>query len=164
MGSKLQQQINQIREWVNLRIYDSKPGMLLWLRRISIPLSLTSVAALMAYHGFQLNDAEELLVELLLKGTIAFYLIKYLIQLFFSFSPWQDIKERRWEALFMVSMALYILAVNLFDEHIIQSLGQTLGLDNLEALFMIFVQGYFLLFVALEVGKAKYYRRFACHG
>ena len=155
MGSKLQQQINQIREWVNLRIYDSKPGMLLWLRRISIPLSFTSVAALMAYHGFQLNDAEELLVELLLKGTIAFYLIKYLIQLFFSFSPWQDIKERRWEALFMGSMALYILAVNLFDEHIIQSLGQTLGLDNLEALFMIFVQGYFLLFVALEVGKAS---------
>ncbi|NCG14320.1 MAG: hypothetical protein GWO77_01550, partial [Bacteroidetes bacterium] len=155
MGSKLQQQINQIREWVNLRIYDSKPGMLLWLRRISIPLSLTSVAALMAYHGFQLNDAEELLVELLLKGTIAFYLIKYLIQLFFSFSPWQDIKERRWEALFMGSMALYILAVNLFDEHIIKSLGQTLGLDNLEALFMIFVQGYFLLFVALEVGKAS---------
>jgi len=55
----------------------------------------------------------------------------------------------------MGSMALYILAVNLFDEHIIQSLGQTLGLDNLEALFMIFVQGYFLLFVALEVGKAS---------
>ncbi|MGY8965533.1 MAG: hypothetical protein ACKVKW_07350, partial [Flavobacteriales bacterium] len=127
MGSGLQQRINQIREWVNLRIYDSKPGVLLWLRRISIPLSFTSVAALMAYHGFQLNDAQELLVELLLKGTIAFYLIKYLIQLFFSFSPWQDIKERRWEALFMVSMALYILAVNLFDEHIIESFGQTLG-------------------------------------
>ena len=155
MGSGLQQRINQIREWVNLRIYDSKPGMLLWLRRISIPLSFTSVAALMAYHGFQLNDAQELLVELLLKGTIAFYLIKYLIQLFFSFSPWQDIKERRWEALFMVSMALYILAVNLFDEHIIESFGQTLGLDSLEALFMIFVQGYFLLFVALEIGKAS---------
>ena len=155
MGSGLQQRINQIREWVNLRIYDSKPGVLLWLRRISIPLSFTSVAALMAYHGFQLNDAQELLVELLLKGTIAFYLIKYLIQLFFSFSPWQDIKERRWEALFMVSMALYILAVNLFDEHIIESFGQTLGLDNLEALFMIFVQGYFLLFVALEIGKAS---------
>ena len=155
MGSGLQQRINQIREWVNLRIYDSKPSVLLWLRRISIPLSITSVAALMAYHGFQLNDAQELLVELLLKGTIAFYLIKYLIQLFFSFSPWQDIKERRWEALFMVSMALYILAVNLFDEHIIESFGQTLGLDNLEALFMIFVQGYFLLFVALEIGKAS---------
>jgi len=155
MGSGLQQRINQIREWVNLRIYDSKPGVLLWLRRISIPLSFTSVAALMAYHGFQLNDAQELLVELLLKGTIAFYLIKYLIQLFFSFSPWEDIKERRWEALFMVSMALYILAVNLFDEHIIESFGQTLGLDNLEALFMIFVQGYFLLFVALEIGKAS---------
>lgn len=155
MGSGLQQRINQIREWVNLRIYDSKPGVLLWLRRISIPLSITSVAALMAYHGFQLNDAQELLVELLLKGTIAFYLIKYLIQLFFSFSPWQDIKERRWEALFMVSMALYILAVNLFDEHIIESFGQTLGLDSLEALFMIFVQGYFLLFVALEIGKAS---------
>ena len=155
MGSGLQQRINQIREWINLRIYDSKPGVLLWLRRISIPLSFTSVAALMAYHGFQLNDAQELLVELLLKGTIAFYLIKYLIQLFFSFSPWQDIKERRWEALFMVSMALYILAVNLFDEHIIESFGQTLGLDSLEALFMIFVQGYFLLFVALEIGKAS---------
>jgi len=155
MGSGLQQRINQIREWVNLRIYDSKPGVLLWLRRISIPLSITSVAALMAYHGFQLNDAQELLVELLLKGTIAFYLIKYLIQLFFSFSPWQDIKERRWEALFMVSMALYILAVNLFDEHIIESFGQTLGLYSLEALFMIFVQGYFLLFVALEIGKAS---------
>ncbi|MBT6233172.1 MAG: ATPase, partial [Flavobacteriales bacterium] len=105
-------------------------------------------------HGFQLNDAQELLVELLLKSTIAFYLIKYLIQVFFSFSPWQDIKERRWETLFMASMALYILAVNLFDEHIIDSFGQTLGLDSLEALFMIFVQGYFLLFVALEVGKA----------
>ena len=55
MSTRLRNTVNQIRERINLRIYDSKPFVTKFLRYLSVPLSLTAVAALIFSFGYQLN-------------------------------------------------------------------------------------------------------------
>lgn len=154
MANRFKVRFNKFREWVNLGIYDVKPKFLRQLRLISVPLSILAVVSLLAYHGFQLADWQQDWVGIILQVTIGFYIFKYLADIFFSFEPWQFIKDTRWEALLMAYMIVNIVSINVFDFEIISKLGQTIGIKELDAVFMVLVQIYFLLFVALEIGKA----------
>ncbi|MDG1253517.1 MAG: potassium transporter TrkG [Schleiferiaceae bacterium] len=147
--------VNRIREWVNLRIYDSKTTAIRFLRYTSVPLSIAAVISLLLSHGFVLESEQSQWVDMILKGTIGFYIVKYVVEFFYSFSPIQYLKDSRWEGLLMLYMVVNILSFNLFGIEILSTLGGYLGLEKLDAFFMVFIQAYFLLFVALEIGKAS---------
>ena len=155
MNNPRRQTVNLIREWINIRIYDSKIPAIRFMRYASVPLSIAAVISLLIRHGFLLTPENEALVGTLLKGTIGFYIFKYLVEFFYSFSPIQYLKNSKWEGLLMLYMSINILSINLFQVEIMATLGTYLGLMQLEAFFMVFIQAYFLLFVALEVGKAS---------
>tara|TARA_B100000780_G_scaffold278681_1_gene253150 strand:+ start:5370 stop:7199 length:1830 start_codon:yes stop_codon:yes gene_type:complete len=144
-----------IREWINLRIYSSKTIVIKILRLISIPLSIATVCSLIVSQGFSLNEDENRLVNYLLKGTIGFYILKYLAELFYSFSPISFLKNSKWESLLMLYMVINIFLMTAFEIEIFSSLGKYFGFIKLEQVIMLFIQGYFLIFVALEMGKAS---------
>ena len=145
----------RIREWVNLRIYSTKNVVIKGLRYISVPLSILAFGSLIYSYGFSLSSDKLLAINYLLKATIGFYIIKFLVEGFYSFSPIQYIKNSKWETLLMSYMIINIFLINVFDIEIISSIGKSLGLMQLEEFLMIFIQGYFLIFVALEMGKAS---------
>ena len=155
MKSSSRAAINRLREWINLRIYDSKTLVIRIFRYISVPLSIGAIVGLLVRHGFALSEEHLNLVDWLLKGTIGFYILKYVVELFYSFSPRQYLKDSRWEALLMVYMIANIISITFYNREIMTSIGRYWGLGELDAFFMVFIQGYFLLFVALEVGKAS---------
>lgn len=155
MSTRLQTTVNQIRERINLRIYDSKPFVTRFLRYLSVPLSLTAVAALIFSFGYQLTTDQKLWVDFILKATIGFYIFKYFSELFYDFSPPDYVRRTRFEFILMCYMLANILAVNIFQIELTQSLGEWLGMKSFADLFMLVVQGYFLVFVALELGKAS---------
>ena len=144
-----------IREWINLRIYSSKSVVIKLFRYLSVPLSITAIASLVYSHGFSLSEDEILLVNCILKSTIGFYIIKYLVELFYSFSPQDYIRNSKWESGLIVYMTINILCINIFNIEIISSVGNYLGIEQLDQFMMLFIQGYFLVFVALEMGKAS---------
>ena len=154
MANQFKVRFNKFREWVNLGIYDVKPKVLRKLRLVSVPLSILAVVSLLAFHGFQLAEWQQDWVQLILQVTIGFYIFKYLVDIFFSFEPWQFIKDTRWEALLMLYMIINIVSINVFDFELISKVGLAVGIKELDAFFMVLVQIYFLLFVALEIGKA----------
>lgn len=145
----------RIREWVNLRIYSTKNVVIKGLRYISVPLSILAFGSLIYSYGFSLSSDKLLAINYLLKATIGFYIIKFLVEGFYSFSPIQYIKNSKWETFLMSYMIINIFLINVFDIEIISSIGKSLGLMQLEEFLMIFIQGYFLIFVALEMGKAS---------
>ena len=155
MSTSRRQTVNRIREWINLRIYDSKIPAIRLLRYTSVPLSIAAVVSLLLSHGFALEPDQKAWVDYLLKTTIGFYILKYVVEFFYSFSPLQYLKDSRWEGLLMGYMTVNILSFNLFGVEILSTLGGYLGIEQLDAFFMVFVQAYFLLFVALEIGKAS---------
>ena len=147
--------LNQIREAINLRIYDSKEQMLRFLRYIGVGVSVMSIFVLLYYHGFYLTESQAFTVKLILKGSLGFYLLKYFVQIFYSFSPWQLIKATKWEALLMFFLTINILTRVFFGEELLILMAQYFGIADLEDLFIGFVQIYVLLFVTLEIGKAS---------
>ena len=155
MPTRLRIAVNQIRERINLRIYDSKVAVVKTLRYISVPLSLLSVAALIVSHGYALEPSETALVDILLKTTIGFYIFKYFAELFYDFSPAEYVRKSRFEFSLMLYMLVNIAAINIFNFELTAAIGNLLGVKRFDALFMLLVQGYFLVFVALELGKAS---------
>lgn len=155
MPTRLRIAVNQIRERINLRIYDSKIAVVKTLRYISVPLSLLSVAALIVSHGYALEPNETALVDILLKTTIGFYIFKYFAELFYDFSPAEYVRKSRFEFSLMLYMLVNIAAINIFNFELTAAIGNLLGVKRFNELFMLLVQGYFLVFVALELGKAS---------
>ena len=155
MPTRLRIAVNQIRERINLRIYDSKVAVVKTLRYISVPLSLLSVAALIVSHGYALEPSETALVDILLKTTIGFYIFKYFAELFYDFSPAEYVRKSRFEFSLMLYMLVNIAAINIFNFELTAAIGNLLGVKRFNELFMLLVQGYFLVFVALELGKAS---------
>ena len=105
--------LDAVREWVNLRIYDSKTRVIKGLRYLSVPISMAAVAALVVFHGFKLNAEDQAWVEWILKGTIGYYIFKYVIEFFYSFNPRQYLRESKWEGVLMGYMLLNIISINL---------------------------------------------------
>ena len=155
MPTRLRIAVNQIRERINLRIYDSKVAVVKTLRYISVPLSLLSVAALIVSHGYALEPSETALVDILLKTTIGFYIFKYFAELFYDFSPAEYVRKSRFEFSLMLYMLVNIAAINIFNFELTAAIGNLLEVKRFDELFMLLVQGYFLVFVALELGKAS---------
>ena len=147
--------VDAAREWVNLRIYDSKNPVIKGMRYLSVPISIAAIAALVLFHGFKLPPADQAWVDLVLKGTIGFYIFKYLLEFFYSFSPAAYLRESKWEGVLMLYMIINILSINLFGFEIMSAIGGILGFQQLDQFFMVVVQVYFLFFIALEIGKAS---------
>ena len=147
--------VDAAREWVNLRIYNSKNPVVKGMRYLSVPISIAAVAALILFHGFKLEPDDQAWVDWTLKGTIGFYIFKYLLEFFYSFSPAEYLKESKWEGLLMLYMIVNIISINVLNIELMSTIGGLFGFEQLDQFFMVVVQVYFLLFIALEIGKAS---------
>ena len=132
MPTRLRIAVNQIRERINLRIYDSKVAVVKTLRYISVPLSLLSVAALIVSHGYALEPSETALVDILLKTTIGFYIFKYFAELFYDFSPAEYVRKSRFEFSLMLYMLVNIAAINIFNFELTAAIGNLLGVKRFD--------------------------------
>lgn len=144
-----------MRERINIRLFDSRDRVLSDLRKAGVLISSLTIFALIYFHGFDLSIAERSVVEFIIKFSIGFYLLKYVVEFVYSFSPVQHLKETKWEGILMAFLFLNILSINLLDTEIMSFLGKVLGMKALESFFLLFIQGYFLLIVFLEIGKAS---------
>ncbi|NVK04014.1 MAG: ATPase [Flavobacteriia bacterium] len=155
MSDSLKRRINALRERINIRLFDSRDRMLQDLRTAGTIISSLAIVSLIYFHGFDLDITERAVVEFIIKFSIGFYLFKYVMEFIYSFSPIQHLKETKWEGILMAFLFINILSINLFGTEIMSALGGLLGMQALDQFFIIFIQGYFLLIVFLELGKAS---------
>ena len=149
------ERINRIRERINLRLYKSKINALAFLKWGSGIIATLTILALIYYHGFPINPQERFWITLLVKFSIGFYIVKYIIEFIYSFTPIQHLRETKWEGLLMLFLVIDIISINLFGVELMSSIGSLLGMNRLREFLILFIQGYFLLIIFLEVGKAS---------
>lgn len=145
--------VNAFRERVNIRLYDSRDGVLLWLSRGSIFVAFATIIALVIYHGFALSEANNKVVGYIVRASIGYYLVKFILELLYNFQPLQFLYRRRWEALLMLFLVTDIVVINTAHVEMLNALGQFIGIPGLQDGFLLFLQFYFLIIVGLEFGK-----------
>lgn len=119
----------------------------------SLFVATFTLMVLVFYHGYELDQQRNELVGYIVRGSIAFYLFKFFLELFYNFQPRQFLKNRKWEALLMLFIIVDIIVINVFHFEILNKIGQSLKITGLQESFLLFLQGYFLVIVGLEFGK-----------
>ena len=149
----LDNQIKTIRERVNIRLYDSRDSALKLLSFGSLFVALFTIVSLVIYHGFQLNDVQNKIIGYIVRGSIGYYLVKFIIELIYNFQPRQFLLDRKWEAGLMAFLIVNILVINIAHVELLYYLGNILGIPGLQSGFLLFLQFYVLVIVGLEFGR-----------
>lgn len=149
----LENQIKTIRERINIRLYDSRDAALKLLSIGSLFVALFTIVSLVIYHGFQLDDVQNKIIGYIVRGSIGYYLVKFMIELIYNFQPRQFLLDRKWEAGLMVFLIVNILIINICHVELLYYLGNVLGIPGLQSGFLLFLQFYVLIIVGLEFGR-----------
>lgn len=147
------QRFNAFREQVNIRLYDSRDLVLGLLSRISFLVALTTIVSLVWYHGYQLNDVQNFWVGIIVRASIGYYVVKFILELVYNFQPWEFIKARKWEAILVLFLILDISVINLGGVEILSAIGNVIGISSLQSGFVLLLQFYVGIIVFLEFGK-----------
>jgi len=147
------QRFNAFREQVNIRLYDSRDLVLGLLSRISFLVALTTIVSLVWYHGYQLNEVQNFWVGIIVRASIGYYVVKFILELVYNFQPWEFIKARKWEAILMLFLILDISVINLGGVEILSAIGNAIGISSLRSGFVLLLQFYVGIIVFLEFGK-----------
>ncbi|MCO4791479.1 MAG: hypothetical protein KC437_05450, partial [Flavobacteriales bacterium] len=75
----IESRFNALRERINIRLYDSRDFMLRMLSRGSVLVALTTLVALVFYHGYELEAHQNRWIGYIVRGSLGYYLVKFLL-------------------------------------------------------------------------------------
>ena len=146
--------IRNIRENVNIFLYDSKPVATRILNVLSVIAALAGVAGLIAAYGFDNGPEMLTVIRYTFKGIIAFYYLKFFVGYLYSFSPRKYFSEYRLNAI-LLGIILFIIIYKSFTPTLFTDIFSFVGIQNPEFLSSVIEQVAFLILLIVEIGRAS---------
>ena len=150
----LRDRIFRIREFINIRLYTHKALVIRALHVASIIVSLVAIAAIIYQHGFPQTPFNLQFTESIIEFSLIFYVLKFLIRIFYDFHPIDFIKNNRFEAVLLSLVAVDQLVRLFSGSHLVQQFLTGIGFPGIHTYYNLFIQFYFFLIIAIELGKA----------
>ena len=146
--------LQSFRERVNLYIYDSKDRNLRILRYVSFFVSVFVISVLVFYYGFPQTKEREIILLGIIKASFVFYILSYLIRFVYTFEPRAFLKRTWFEALLMLMIVIDGFSYFFLRTPLVINFFRFLGFDNITPFYVVFIQLYVLVIVALDIGSA----------
>lgn len=127
------------------------------LKALSLVFSLFAMLFIAYYYGFPQTEARNELFINVLQWIFSFYVISFALRWLFVLDRWPFIKRNWLEAILMVLLAYDVISLYLFEMPVLNNLFQSLGFENFADFYLLFMQGYLLLFVGIDAVKFSYY-------
>ncbi len=148
------EEIQQFRERINLRLFSSKSGMMAALSWGTFLFSVFSLLAVVYYYGFEQNEVRTHWVQLIIRFSIWFFMLKYLVRIFYDFNPVGFIRENKMDSIVFAFLAVEEIFFIIFghaalNEFLVKSLHLPIG-----DVYILLIQLYFFIIIGLEIGKA----------
>lgn len=146
--------VDHIRESINLKLYRHKAYVIRFLHIASIIVSLIAITAIIYQHGFPQTTYTWNLTESIIEFSLIFYVLKFLVRLFYDFHPAHFVKDNRIEA-FLLLLIIVDQLISLFSgAHLVQQFLKAIGFPGIHIYYNLFIQFYFFIIIAFELGKA----------
>ena len=144
----------RIRESINIRLYAHKAYVVRALHIASFIVSLVAIAAIIYQHGFKQTPYNLNLTKSIIEFSLIFYVLKFLTRIFYEFHPIDFIKENRVESVLLLFIVIDQLVSLLTGAHLIQQTMKAIGFPGIHTYYNLFIQFYFFVIIAVELGKA----------
>ncbi|HET6242996.1 MAG: ATPase [Bacteroidetes bacterium] len=146
--------LQTFRERVNLYIYDSKERNLRILRYTSFFVSVFVISVLVFYYGFpQTTERQEILLGVI-KVSFVFYIFSYITRFLYTFEPKEFLKRTWFEGLLMLLLVIDGFSYFFLRTPLVINFFRILGFEDITPFYVLFIQLYVLVIVALDVGSA----------
>lgn len=150
----LRDRIFQIREFINIRLYKHRDYVISSLHIFSIIVSVIAIASIIYQHGFPATTKNQEITESIIEFSLFFYVAKFLIRIFYEFHPVDFIKQNKVEAI-LLSFIVFDQFINIISGiQIVQQFIRFVGFPGIQTYYNFFVQFYFFIIIAVELGKA----------
>ena len=83
----------KLREAVYLRLYPFRGGIIGGLRILSFLVSLTALIAMIYYHGFEVDAVSSGWIALIVRASLGFFVLKYVLRLLIELHPLDHLKN-----------------------------------------------------------------------
>ena len=147
--------IQSIREKINLTLYDSKDSVLNLFKIGSFLIASLILSLLIYQFGFNPSEWIKELILVAIKGSFVFYILKYLTDILYNYEPIKLIKETWFEGLLLLLILVNATTTLIFQQSLLNWLGQKVEFFQLENFYILFLQFYFFVLVGIELGKAS---------
>ena len=137
--------LRNLRESVNILIYDSKPAVTRTLNVLSILAALAGIAGLVLEYGFESSARTSQWVGYIFRTIIVFYYTKFVLGYLYSFSPRKYFNEYRTSGILLAVLLLVFIYKNYL----------TAGTDTAASFSSVVEQIAFLVLLAIEIGRAS---------
>ncbi len=147
--------LKEIRERVNIVLYDSKATVLRTLRILNLLISIFSLGLLGYYYGFPQSGYSESVVFTIIQGTFAYYVLQYLFNLLYDFHPLSFLRRTWYEGLLMLLLIIEGISYNFFGLLFFPNFFVKLGLENFGDFSTLFILLYFIIAMLVELGRGE---------
>ena len=127
--------------------------MLGTLQILSFLVSITAISILIYYYGFPISSEMKEYLLLIIKSSLAFYVLRYFIRVFYSYKSLKFIRENWFESILMNLLLIDGIGDIFFGTTLEKKIFEQLGLYSLSHFYFLFIQLYILLIVAFELVK-----------
>ena len=148
------EEIQQLRERINLKLFSSKSGMMSILTWGTFVFSFFALLAIVYYYGYPQTPASLKTIQLIIRASIWFYILKYLIRIFYDFHPSHFIRDNRMDSLVFVLLVIEEIFFLVIGHQALNNLFMQVLKIPIGDISILVVQLYFFIIVGLELGKA----------
>ncbi|MDO9511384.1 MAG: potassium transporter TrkG [Bacteroidales bacterium] len=147
--------INRIRETINLWLFPHKKFVLGSLRMLSFLVSSIALFSVVYYHGFPREGASDYVIYLITRGSLFFYVFKYLINIIYDFNPRVYMRRTWFEGILMLIIVMLGMFSSIFGIDGVYNFFMQIGFPDLPAIYILFVQSYVFVILGMELAKAS---------
>jgi potassium uptake TrkH family protein len=145
--------IREIREKINLSLYKSKERNLNILKYLSLGISTFSLVIILIIAGFNTTQEIERYLLVLLRSTLFFYVLAYIVKYIYDFEPIKFFKKTWFEGILIFTLFFDGISFFLFDFPLILEIFTQLGVQNFAKFYLIFIQVYIFSIALLDISR-----------
>jgi trk system potassium uptake protein len=143
------------RETVRLRVYDNRQLIMNSLRAIGLFVAILSLGSVVYYYGFPKTSHVYETARTIIIASLIFYLFKFTVKFLLSLDIGEFFKENWFEALMMVGLLVIGIVRYVWGFSISRFFTNEMGIKYLPSYTIVFIQVYFFIIFALELGKGS---------
>lgn len=150
--------LREIREKVNLYIYDYKRRVLGTLSLFNVIVSLVTIGVLVYNYGFQQTAYSQKVCFTMIEASFGFYIARFLIKLFFDFHPLQFFKQNWFEGTIILLLLFEGFNYNFLGGMFLEPIFRSIGFDEFGAFSTIFVQLFVFILILNNLFKQRNFK------